>query len=309
MSEYLVGAYGADMHGSAPGIAKLRTKTNGSLEVVEGFLIEAISPAFLARGANGELFAALEGEQAVLTVGGERWPSGGVWPCHIGVYGDDVVVANYFTGTLGLRSGQVIVPAAGSGPHPAQDAPHAHSTVEIAAGVILSADLGADRIGIHSLVDGVLTATGSVSLRPGTGPRDLLVADGLLYILGEHSRTVLVAEWRDGAVETMDEVALPGAVDTDQAAALVLANGFLYVLLRGSNQISVLRVNGRSLEGIGSVSSGGDWPRHAVADGDLLHVANQLSGTVTSFRIGADGIPVAVGEPCATPSPTYLLAD
>lgn len=297
------------MDGSAPGIVKLRSKVDGSLEPVDGFLIEAISPAFLARGGDGTLYAALEGENAVLEVGGERWPSGGVWPCHIGVYGSDIVVANYFNGTLGTRRGQVVEPRAGRGPHAAQDGPHAHSTAEIAAGVILSADLGADRVGIHSLVDGVLTLTGSVTLPPATGPRDLLVAGERLYILGEHRRVIITATWRDGTLTLLDEIGLPGAVDSDQAAALVLANGFLYALLRGSNQISVLRVSGSGLEAVGSVSSGGDWPRHAVAHDGFLHVANQRSSTVTSFALGDDGMPVAVGEPCRTPSPTYLLLD
>jgi 6-phosphogluconolactonase len=311
VSDWLVGAYGPDMEGRARGVAKLRSRADGSLEPVEGFLIEAPSPAFLARTPEGVL-AALEGEGTVTLLGGEgSFSSGGKWPCHIGVYGSDVVVANYFEGTIGLRTGQVVEPLPGSGPHPAQNGPHAHCTVEIATGVILSADLGTDRIVIHSLVDGVLTRTGTLALPPGTGPRDLLVADDVLYVLGEHSRTLLIAEWRDGALTVLTEVALPGALDTDQAAALVRAGDYLYTLLRGSNQISVLKLGdaGRTVEGIGSVSTGGDWPRHAVADGAYLHVANQRSSTVTSFRIGDDGLPVAVGEPCVTPSPTYLLLD
>ena len=310
MTELLVGAYGPDMDGSARGISRLRSKEDGSLEVVEGFLIEAPSPAFLAR-AGGTVLAALEGSQAVLEVGGDTWPTGGTWPCHIGVYGDDVIVTNYFDGTIGLRSGQVLAPEPGSGPHAAQQGPHAHCTVEIEAGVILSADLGADRIVIHSLLDGVLARTGSLALRPGTAPRDLLVSGSLLYVLGEHGRTVTVAEWIDDALVLLDEVPLPGAAEGDQAAAIALANGFLYVGLRGSNQIAVLRTSGdgRELEGLGSIATGGDWPRHLVIDGEFLHVANQLSSTVTSFRIGAGGIPIPVGEPCATPSPTYLLLD
>ncbi len=310
VSDWLVGAYGPDMDGSAPGITKLRSKADGSLEVVDGFLIEAPSPAFLAHGPHG-LLAALEGSQAILEVGGSTWPSGGTWPCHIGVYGGDVVVANYFEGTLGLRSGHVVEPLAGRGPHEAQGGPHAHSTAEIAAGVILSADLGTDRVGIHSLKDGVLTRTGSLALRPGTGPRDLLVVGNLLYILGEHSRTVLIAEWQDDALALVDEVGLPGAAETDQAAALVLTGGFLYALLRGSNQVAVLQVSdsGRELEGLGAVSTGGDWPRHLVVDGAFLHIANQRSSTVTTLRIGDGGIPHPVGEPCVTPSPTYLLLD
>jgi len=307
VTDWLVGAYGPDMDGGARGITKLRSTADGSLEPVEGFLIEAPSPAFLARH-DGTLLAALEGQQAVLEVGGDRWPSGGTWPCHLGVYGSTVVVANYFEGTLGLRSGQVVEPEAGAGPLPAQNGPHAHSTAEIAAGVIVSADLGTDRVGIHSLIDGILTRTGSLALTPATGPRDLLVNGSLLYILGEHGRTVTVAQWTD-TLRVLDEVALPGAVATDQASALVLVNGYLYAGLRGSNQISVLRVTGTTLEPVTAVPTRGDWPRHLASDGEMLHVANQLSSTVTSFRLGADGVPVPVGEPCETPSPTYLLLD
>ena len=310
MSEWLVGAYGPDMDGHARGVTKLRSRADGSLEPVDGFLIEAPSPAFLAR-AGDTLLAALEGQGAVLEVGGATWSSGGTWPCHIGVYGDDVIVANYFEGNLGLRTGQVVEPRPGAGPLPAQNGPHAHSTAEIAAGVIVSADLGTDRVGIHSLVDGVLTRTGSFTLRPGTGPRDLLVVGSLLYILGEHSCTVVVAEWGNGALVLLDEVAVSGAAEGDQAAALVLANGFLYALLRGSNQLATLRVSddGRTLHGLGAVPTEGEWPRHLVRDGAFLHVANQLSSTVTTFAIGNGGFPVSVGQPCATPSPTYLLLD
>jgi 6-phosphogluconolactonase len=310
VSEWLVGAYGPDMEGSARGIARLRSTADGSLEPVDGFLIEAPSPAFLARTPQ-RVLAALEGEAAVLEIGAQQWPSGGTWPCHIGVYGETVVVANYFEGNLGLRSGQVVAPLPGSGPHEAQNGPHAHCTVEIAAGVILSADLGTDHIGIHSLVDGVLTRTGSHALRPGTGPRDLLVNGSLLYILGEHSGTIVVAEWIDDALVLRDEVPLAGADDGDQAAGLVLANGFLYALLRGSNRLATLRVSddGRQVDGLGSVPTGGDWPRHLALDGGFLHVANQRSSTVTTFRIGGGGFPVAVGKPCVTPSPTYLLLD
>ena len=307
VSEWLVGAYGPDMDGHARGVTKLRSKADGSLEPVDGFLIEAPSPAFLAR-SGGTLLAALEGQQAVLEVGGDTWPSGGTWPCHVGVYGSDVVVANYFEGNLGLRSGQVVEPEPGAGPLEAQNGPHAHSTAEMAAGVIVSADLGTDRVGIHSLVDGVLTRTGSLALTPGTGPRDLLVNGTLLYILGEHGRTVTIAEW-DGDLRVLDVVALPGAADTDQASALVLANGYLYAGLRGSNQIAVLRVSEKSLAPVTAVSTRGDWPRHLASDGEMLHVANQLSSTVTSFRLASDGVPVPVGEPCVTPSPTYLLLD
>ena len=65
MTNWLVGAYGPEMDGTASGITGLRSRPDGSLEPVDGFLIEAPSPAFLAR-VDGLLCAALEGEGRAL---------------------------------------------------------------------------------------------------------------------------------------------------------------------------------------------------------------------------------------------------
>lgn len=310
MTDWLVGAYGPDMDGHARGVVKLTPREDGGLRPVEGFLVEAPSPAFLARG-HGGVYAALEGSRAVVKLdSGERFDSGGQWPCHIGVYGDSVVVANYFDGSIGLATGQVLEAEPGHGPREAQAGPHAHSTAQF-GDLILSADLGTDRLVLHTLVDGVLERVGWIPLTPGTGPRDILVDGNLVYVLGEHGLTVTILEASEGGLTPLVDVPLPGALEGDQAAALALANGYLYAGLRGSNQVSVLRVthNGRGLTPVGSVSTAGDWPRHLVADGRVLHVANQLSSTVASFSLGADGIPSLIGEPCPTPSPTYLLPD
>ena len=106
-------------------------------------------------------------------------------------------------------------------------------------------------------------------------------------------------------------VALPGREPGDQAAAIGFSSDgrSVYAGLRGSNQISVLRASddGRTLTPVGSVSTAGDWPRHLAVDGDVLHVANQLSNTVASFRLGADGMPVLIADPTPVASPTYLL--
>ena len=308
MTAWLVGAYGPDMGGTATGIRRLLSQPDGSLAVDAAYELLLESPAFLARG--DVLYAALEGRGEVVA-GEARFGTGGRWPCHIGVYGDTVVVANYFDGTVTVLGGETVQPEPGSGPVPAQDGPHAHATVQIAPGVILSADLGADRIVVYSLADGVLTRTGFVGLPPGTGPRDFLVNGRYLYILGEHSRSVTVARWTGDTLELLSTTPLPGALGTDQASALGLGDGFLYAGLRGSNQVSVLGVHddGRDLAGLASVSSAGNWPRHLVVDGGLLHVANQLSDSVASFRLGADGIPQLIAEPTVIPSPTYLLRD
>lgn len=321
MSKWFIGGYGADMNGSAPGIVQMISRDDGSLAPDESFTLAFVSPSFLA-STRETLYAALEGAGEIVAIDREthtvtgRAPSGGTWPCHIGVYGDTLVVANYFDGSLGVLQRQPLalgtaLGSSGSGPHAAQDGPHAHASIEVEPGVVVSADLGADRLLVHSLSDGELVRTGEFELPAGTGPRDLAMhPSGLLYVLGEHSRTVLAIDWRGGELVFVDSIAVPGAEPTDQGAGLVVSEaGFVYTLLRGSNRVSVIHASadGRELESIGSVSSEGDWPRHLALDGRVLHVANQLSSTVASFALGDDGIPALIAPPTAVASPTYLL--
>lgn len=308
MTNWLVGAYGPEMGGTALGITRLSSRADGSLEPVDGFLIEAPSPAFLARG-NGRLYAALEHDSQVL-VEGQRIDSGGETPSHIAVYGDDVVVTNYGDGNVALLGRQVLRPQPGSGPHPRQIGPRAHSSAQLASGVIAIADLGADRVDVLSLVDGVLSPLTTAPLPAGTGPRDLLVVDGVLYVLGEYGLNITRAVWLDSTLVLLDTVPLPDGVHGDFAAALVLGDGYLYAGLRGSNRIAALSVEvDGSLEPVASVSSAGDWPRHLAFDDGVLHVANQLSDGVASFAVGTDGIPELIAEPTFVASPNYLLRD
>ena len=319
MSTYLVGTYTADMDGSAEGILALRSAPDGSLQLT-GVAAVAASPSFLALDGD-TVYAVAEGAGRVaeytlsgtdLTLVSEA-SSGGEAPCHIGVYGSTVVVANYVDGALGVLSATPLtlaqtLDATGSGPHDAQDGAHAHCSFAVDATTVLSADLGADRLHVHTLAEGKLERTDSIELPPGTGPRDIVAhASGALLILAELGNRLLLARWNDG-LEVLSTVDLPGAAAGDHAAGISLSTDgrFAYVTLRGSNRISVLAIEGDALTAVGSVSSAGDWPRHHVIDGDLLHVANQLSSTVATFRIGDDGIPQHLAT-TAVPSPTYLL--
>jgi 6-phosphogluconolactonase (cycloisomerase 2 family) len=102
---------------------------------------------------------------------------------------------------------------------------------------------------------------------------------------------------------------LPGATaGTDQASGLVLSTDGRYVVagIRGSNRIATLAL-GDAVAPVGCASSGGDWPRHLVIDGEFVHVANQLSNSVATLHLDAHGILTPVGEPVAVPSPTCLV--
>ena len=328
MKEWLVGTYTVDMDGAADGIETLSSRPDGSLQSV-GLAVTADSPSFVRASAvavyavseaTGELVAYVRGPGTEL-VETSRASSGGEAPCHIGVYGSVAIVSNYVSGTLGVLTLDPlelvqVLDAEGSGPHEAQDGPHAHSTVRLASGLIVSADLGADRLHVHSFdehsldersLDGdspVLTRISSVELPAGTGPRDVRqLASNRILVLGELSSELLLL---DESLDVLATTRIPGSQPGDHAAGISVWGDLVYVTLRGSNRIGVLRIDGDELVAVADVSSEGDWPRHHVIDGDVLHVANQLSSTVASFGIDEAGIPRIIAKPIPVFSPTYL---
>ncbi len=319
----LIGAYGSDMRGSAPGIATAAVGADGLLAIT-GDGPACASPSWLAvRGDR--MVAALEGagELAWFRREAGGWTPDGVtvlggrWPCHAAFLDDDTVaVACYGDGTVVLaRHGEPDaarrLEGEGSGPLPAQDAPHAHHVHVLPDGRVLTLDLGADRVHVHErTTDGLLERTASIALPPGTGPRDLhALPDGRLALLGEWSCELLVLAPTGAGFEIVQTVSLPGATrGDDQAAALGVTDDgrFLFAGVRGADRVAVLALGAEGVRAAGWTPSGGRWPRHLLVDGELLHVANQLSDAIATFRIGEDGIPVLLGT-TTTPSPTCLV--
>jgi len=330
LSEFFVGSYTPDMEGESTGIAVLASAEDGSL-VNRGVVAEIASPSFLASGGD-LLFAAIEGEARVASFRRGRHgdgtslepvgsaPSGGDFPCHILALDGVTIVSNYGSGTLGVlrtdTDGSLelvqVVDGSGSGPHEAQDGPHAHSTFALDATTILSADLGADRVHVHTLAGGRLERTATLVLPAGTGPRDFRRhPSGRILLLGELSGQVFALDYDGGELFFDEATAVPGVQLGDHAAEISLSDdGSLgFVGLRGSNRVSTLAISPDALrlEAVGSQPTGGDWPRHHVVDGKFLHVANQRSSTVTSFEIRENGELSSIGEPVVVASPTHLL--
>jgi 6-phosphogluconolactonase len=175
MVDYYVGAYTDDMGGSAVGIGALGRLDDGSLEYL-GVAVASASPSYLV--AHGHVIYAVEEAAGTLVsfregngIALERLdsaPAGGVAPCHVARYGDTLVTACYVDGALGVHTAEPlalvqVLAGEGDGPHPAQDGPHAHSTFALDERTILSADLGADRVHVHTLDGGTLTRTSSPS--------------------------------------------------------------------------------------------------------------------------------------------------
>lgn len=319
MTTWWVGGYSSDMKGTIPGILAMRSTDEGTLELV-GTAVETPSPSFLLQ-LGGRIYAVAEGAGEVrsfrrtgdnaLELEGVA-PSGGTWPCSLAPVPGGVAVANYFDGSVALVDEGAarlleVAPGSGSGPSERQAGPHAHAVLAIDDETLLSIDLGSDSVLVHR--PGLQLAS-SLRLPAGSGPRDIVRhPSGLFYVLTELSNELFVLRWTGSSLELVSSVAVPGATEGTQGSAISLWGDYVYTGLRGSNRIAVLRAKGDTVEPVGWVSSEGDWPRHHAVDGDVLHVALQLSNSVASFRLGADGMPSLIAAPTPVPSPNYLLRD
>ncbi|WP_433301643.1 lactonase family protein [Actinoplanes sp. CA-030573] len=338
-AEYVyVGGYTGDKGGEAEGIALLRRDTTSGVLTRLGVAARTPSPSFLAQhptlpilyavnelesaGTISAFTVAEDGELTPLSV----QPTGGSDPAHLSVTPDGrfLLVANYTSGSVavhpldpegapGERSD--LLDLEGSGPDPErQRGPHAHMVVTD-RGRVLVADLGADRVWCCRLdpVSGRLSMLPpAVEAKPGTGPRHLLCApDGTLLLVGELAGNLT---WyrpaADGSLEPAGEAPSSTAEGVNYPSEITTGRDgrFVYVANRGPNTVSAIAWDGDRAELIAEVPTGGDWPRHMILLGDHLYVANQLSHSVTTFRIDPDtGIPTAQGEPTAEASPTCLL--
>ncbi|MGV8913779.1 MAG: lactonase family protein [Rhodoglobus sp.] len=325
-SVWLVGGFGPDMECESEGISVMRSRADGSLELSH-LAAKVPSASFLVIDGD-HVFATLEGsgEVAAFERDGETLSnvsttsSGGQYPCHITVNDSVVIAANYGSGTLGvierfdsaarLAFASVVAPS-GGGPRPQQEGPHAHSSVFVDENTVFTLDLGADRIRIFNYKDLSLSQVEEVILPAGFGPRDIVARPGnIFFVLGELGLSFLVFEWKDRVLRKLCAIALPGAGEGDQASAIAISTDgrHAYVGVRRSNLIAVLTISedGRSVAPLTAVSCEGDWPRHLVIHDDVLHVSNQFSHSIASFRIDVNGIPKLIAPPTRVLSPTYL---
>ncbi len=316
MTDYLIGGYGADMGGTATGIAWGRSSTDGTFDY-RGVAAETASPSWITVDGS-RVFAVLEGAAAVDVfglAGGslesiERLDVAGRYPCHLAIAGGHPVVACYGDGVVWTPGEAIAGSPEDRGPLPAQDGPHAHHVLPLPDGRVLTLDLGTDRMYLHRWSGSRLLRYDELALPPGTGPRDLLpLPDGRIGLLGEWSCELLFLEPAGESFEVVQILALPGATaGEDQAAALGLsADGrFVFAGIRGSDRIASIALDADAARPVGWAPSGGEWPRHLVVDGSFVHVANQLSNAIATLRIGDDGTLSPHGEPVAVPSPTCL---
>ncbi len=181
------------------------------------------------------------------------------------------------------------------------DAPHAHMIhADPANRFVLQTDLGQDRIYVYRFDSstGQLTPahTPFVTLPSGDGPRHFAFHPNgrFMYSIQEEASTVVLFHYDSvtGSLRAQQTVStLPaGFTGTNFCSEIVVsAEGrFLYAANRLHNSIAIFAIapDGR-LQRIGGVLTEGDYPNHIAIGpgGSFLHVCNQRSDQITSFRI------------------------
>jgi len=274
-------------------------------------------------------------EDATLTPIGDA-SVGGQGPAFVATHPEApaVFVANYGGGSVSSLPladdgsplpPQNVIEHEGSGPHPRQQAPHAHQAlVSPGGGYLLVADLGIDQVHVYRIDSetGALEANdpSHFETEAGAGPRHCAFhpEGGFVYALGELDAYVYAYSWDEatGKAEFIDRV--PGLTpdfegDFKSAQILVHPNGrFLYTSNRGPDDIAIFAIDPESgvPELVEHHSSGGKTPRNFTLspDGSFLIVANKESGDIHVFAINQeDGTLSATGHHVELPWAVCLV--
>ncbi|MEO3823907.1 lactonase family protein [Actinomadura sp. B10D3] len=337
MSEraFWVGTYTGEA-GRGAGIYRVARRADGTLEGPE-LVTEAVCPSYLAAHPSGNVLYAVREEDRGGVVAYEVAASGlretgtrpaGALPCHLSLTPDagHLLVADYGSGTVravrldrdgGFAGEPAVAEGHGGGPRTdRQEGPHAHASVHAPDGTVLTTDLGADLIRSFRIEDGALRLVGETHVPAGHGPRHLVLhPGGYVHVLAELVTSVMVLRPVDGYARLELVAESPATADpageAAQGAAIRLGAGgrYAYTSMRGTDVVTAHRVldGGAALEPIADVPSGGHWPRDLYVDGAWMHVANERSDTIATFRIGPDGVPAPAGEPLRVPSPVCVL--
>ncbi len=345
----LIGCYTKGAGGEGDGISLVhRDVRTGALGPTEA-VVTAPAPSFVVvhpslpvlyavnevpEGAVSAFAIMPDGDLSALG----SWPTAGSFPCHLGVdsAARHLVVANYGSGSVAsfeLDGAGIPFRSSGLGQHSGvgkdpqrQEGPHAHQVIPTGDGVV-AVDLGVDTV-FRYRRDPTTGDLGepevALRLRPGTGPRRLVVDRfGLMHVVGELDASVTSFARRGPDWHELGSTASSAAPDSLPSEMALSPDGrHLYVANRGPDTIAVFALSGGPPAFVGEVSTGGAWPRHfafvvsayvasAFVAGafaaDSLYVPNERSHTVVAFRIDpSTGMPTPTGDVLATPSPTCI---
>lgn len=332
--------------GESQGIYQYSLSSDGTLSKT-GLMAKADNPSFLALSPDGRYLLGVNevsnaeqtgfvssyriGKDTLTFI--DKKPTGGAHPCHVSVNSAGyVLVANYSGGNMGLLK---IVDAGklselldvqqheGSGQHPRQEAPHAHSGWFTQDEGIIAVDLGTNQLWFSEIDRQSQELTPrepeTFDLEPGAGPRHLTFHPKMpwIYVVNELSSSISLLK-KDPETEnykiTQTISTLPGGFETDNTCADIHISSdgkFLYASNRGHNSITVYSADPESgeLKLLAHEPTLGETPRNfSLSPGDrFLLVANQTTNTLVSFQRDPNSGLLTYMDQVEAPSPVCIL--
>lgn len=233
----------------------------------------------------------------------------GAHPCHISIHGDHTaVISNYSGGNIALiqvgTDGRLYtadsIQLKGQGPHPRQEASHAHSTIFMDDSHIATADLGSDQIFISTISEENeqkhLRRSDTIALSPAAGPRHMVMnpSGQYGYVINELNSTITLIR-KNTTTEDYSPAQTISTLPEDFTGENFCADihldttgTFLYASNRGHQSIAIYKVNieDGTLTLIGFQEVFGDWPRNFALspDNKFLVVANERSDNLVCFK-------------------------
>lgn len=234
--------------------------------------------------------------------------TGGKVACHLCVSENEVYCTNYSSGSISIV-GKKTVTHSGHGINPKrQEMAHTHYISPTPDGkYLVCCDLGLDCIFLY---DKNLNEVSRANVPKGHGVRHVVFSDDgkMCFAANELESTVSAFNYEDGKLTLCDTVStLPKDCKAENyPAAIRYNNGRIYVSNRGHDSISVLCFENGRLILDGSFSCGGHWPRDFDIFGNILVCTNELSGSVTFFKL-CDGKAEKLGTMLNINSPLCVI--
>ena len=219
----------------------------------------------------------------------------GVEACHLEKAGEDIFAVNYTSGSIfktpdilkihkdrEFKSEKVDLKR--------QEMPHTHCVILTPdKKYIAVTDLGLDKIFIYDFDFNLVSET---KVEDGLGPRHIIFDGEILYCLCELGNKLLSFKYEGGNLTYISEIdTLPEDFKGfSTAAAVKIPGDKIYCSNRGSNTIAVFKKNKGYFENIGFIDVCGNWPRDFDIIDDILVCCNEISGTVSLFRLDEKGL-------------------
>ncbi|MDO5977888.1 lactonase family protein [Flavivirga spongiicola] len=236
----------------------------------------------------------------------------GDYACHLAIIQDQLVVANYVSGNAlsfqiledgSLAPCNQFIKHVGTGPNKErQESAHVHMVYPFKKDHMFLVDLGLDKAKVYQLIANTKSwkmALGlDLNIEPGSGARHMVLdkTQNYAFILSELTGAVFVLKNEGKKFKQIQKIlSVPQNCKEDFGAAAIRlhpSGQFLYTSARGSNTITIFKINEKNkmLSLVAYQATEGKTPRDFNIDptGEWLIAANQDSGTLVVFKMNKE---------------------